>query len=207
MTRRLGAGILSCERESQMEGRSDMRAMSRGAVRVGLLGAASGLIAGLMLAGTQMIYGWASSAHSAWDAPMAIWAWIAGLEHFGQPGNHIGPILLGLGGHLVNSIVAGLIFVGLLAAFRVRNDALTFLGAVAYGLVLFAVMRYGILPLRDSTKALFTTSLVSPQWVWWLAHGIFGITLGAVYVAARAGGRPLARVTPMRGEETRRAAA
>jgi hypothetical protein len=191
-----------------MEARADMMAMRREAVRLGLLGAVAGLIAGLMQALTQMIYGWASSAHSAWDAPMAIWAWIAGLEHFGQPGNHIGPLLLGLGGHMVNSIIAGLIFVALVTALRVRNDALTFLGAVAYGLLLFLVMRYGILPLRDSTKALFTTSLVSPQWVWWLAHGIFGITLGAVYVAARRiRVRPLAQVLPARREETRRAAA
>jgi hypothetical protein len=191
-----------------MEARADMMAMRREAVRLGLLGAVAGLIAGLMQALTQMIYGWASSAHSAWDAPMAIWAWIAGLEHFGQPGNHIGPLLLGLAGHMGNSIIAGLIFVALVTALRVRNDALTFLGAVAYGLLLFLVMRYGILPLRDSTKALFTTSLVSPQWVWWLAHGIFGITLGAVYVAARRiRVRPLAQVLPARREETRRAAA
>jgi hypothetical protein len=45
---------------------------------------------------------------------MAIWAWIGGLEHFGQPGNHIGPILLGLGGHMVNSMVAGVLFVAVL---------------------------------------------------------------------------------------------
>jgi hypothetical protein len=191
-----------------METRSDIMAMRREALSLGLLGAVAGLIAGLMLALTQMIYGWASSAHSAWDAPMAIWAWIAGLEHFGQPANHIGPILLGFAGHMVNSIVAGLIFVALLTALRVRNDALTFLAAVAYGLLLFLVMRYGILPLRDSTKALFTTSLVSPQWVWWLAHAIFGITLGAVYVAVRrARVRPLAQLMPVRREETRRAAA
>jgi hypothetical protein len=186
-------------------------------VLVGVLG---GLLAGMVMALTEMIYGWASSVHSAWDAPMAIWAWIAGLNHFGQPSNHVGPIILGLGGHLVNSMIAGVIFVALLTgtrmrtAARMRNEvsagvlgvAYVLLG-VAYGLVLWVVMRYGILPLRDSTKALFTTSMVSPQWVWWLAHGLFGITLGTVYAAAsRMRMRPVARVSRMR-EDTRRAAA
>jgi hypothetical protein len=50
----------------------------------------------------------ASSAHSAWDAPMGIWAYIAGLNHLGQPANHIGPIILGLGGHMMNSMIIGM---------------------------------------------------------------------------------------------------
>jgi hypothetical protein len=78
---------------------------------------------------------------------------------------------------------------------------------VANGLLLWVVMRYGILPLRDSTKALFTDSLVSPQWVWWLAHGLFGLVLGAAYVALpRARMLPAASVSRIR-EEARRAAA
>lgn len=68
-------------------------------------------------------------------------------------------------------------------------------------------MRYGILPLRTSTKALFTTSIVSPQWVWWLAHALLGMTAGIFYVAvSRARSLPLAR-TPRLREDAPRAAA
>ena len=56
-----------------------------------LVGAVAGSAAGMAMAGVEMIYGWASSAHTAWDAPMGIWAYIGGLNHFGQPANHIWP--------------------------------------------------------------------------------------------------------------------
>jgi hypothetical protein len=185
-----------------------MEAMHASGRRVFVVGALGGLLAGMLLALTEMIYGWASSAHTAWDAPMAIWAWIVGLDHFGQPANHVGPILLGLGGHMLNSMIAGVVFVALLTAARLRNDLLAVVLGVAFGLVLWVIMRYGILPLRDSTKALFTTSMVSPQWVWWLAHGLFGLTVGMVYAAVRrARLRPSARVSPRAREDAPRVAA
>ncbi len=67
------------------------------------------------------------------------------------------------------------------------------MSGIVYGLLLWVVMRYGILPLRDSTKVLFTHSLVSPQWVWWVAHAALGMTAGLVYAVAGqgiAGGLP-----------------
>jgi hypothetical protein len=35
-----------------------------------VLGAVGGMLAGMMMALTEMIYGWVSSAHTAWGAPM-----------------------------------------------------------------------------------------------------------------------------------------
>jgi hypothetical protein len=64
---------------------------------------------------------------------------------------------------------------------------------IVYGLLLWVLMRYGILPLCDSTKVLFTHSLVSPQGVWWVAHAALGMTAGLVYAVAGkgiAGGLP-----------------
>jgi hypothetical protein len=49
-----------------------------------------------------------------WGAPMGIWAYIGGLDHFGHPANHIWPILLGLGGHMMNSMIIGIVFVALM---------------------------------------------------------------------------------------------
>jgi hypothetical protein len=159
--------------------------------RVVGVGALGGALAGMVMALTVMLYGWASGAHTAWDAPMAIWAWVGGLDQFGRPADHIGAILLGLGGHLVNSMIAGVVFVALARAVRLRHDLVAVVLGVAYGLVLWVIMRYGILPLRASTRVLFTTSMVSPPWVWWLAHGLLGVTLGTFWVAVGRGWPPL----------------
>src|SRR3954447_10488968 len=86
--------------------------------RMLLLGALAGSLAGLMMAGVEMIYGWASPVHSLWDAPMAIWAYVGGLDHFGHPGNHIGPIVLGIGGHMMNSIFVALVCVALIGILK-----------------------------------------------------------------------------------------
>jgi hypothetical protein len=190
-----------------MEASTDMRVARLAALRLASVGAISGLIAGVILALTQLVYGWASSVHTAWDAPMAIWAWFAGMNYFGQPSNHVWPIVLGYGVLMVSSIVAGLIFAALLSAVQLRNDLWAVVLGVGYALVLWAIVRYGILPLRDSTKTLFTTSTVSPQWVWWLANGLFGLTLGIVYVAVRrAWSRPMAHVSRLGRREQRVAA-
>src|SRR3954463_2207500 len=87
--------------------------------RILLLGALAGSLAGLMMAAVEMIYGWASPMHSLWDAPMAIWAYVGGLNHFGHPADHIGSIVLGIGGHMINAIVVSIVFV---AVMRILND-------------------------------------------------------------------------------------
>ncbi len=166
------------------------------AKRVLAVGAIGGMIAGMMMAMVEMLYGWASDAHTFWDAPMAIWAWVAGIEHFGAPENHVGPIILGLGGHMMNAMMAGIMFAVtatvLVALLRRRKgidprvlDLAAIMLGVAYGLGLWAIMRYTILPLNQGEDDLFTKSLVSPQWVWWLAHGVLGMTAGMIFVVAR----------------------
>ncbi len=134
----------------------------------------------MMMAAVEMIYGWASSAHTAWDAPMGIWAYIAGLNHFGQPANHIGPIVLGLGGHMMNSMIIGIVFVALMR--MLRNPPGILMLGTAYGVGVWALMRYVLLPLNTPNDRLFTTSLISPQWVWWVAHVALGMTAGLVYL-------------------------
>src|ERR671937_2978813 len=100
-----------------------------------VVGVVAGAAAGLAMAAVEMIYGWASSAHTAWDAPMGIWAYIGGLNHFGQPANHVWPILLGIGGHMMNSIFVAIVFVGLLPA--LRNPPGAVLLAAGYGVALW----------------------------------------------------------------------
>src|SRR5437763_2373661 len=117
------------------------------AKRTLLVGVAAGAAAGLAMAAVEMIYGWASSAHTAWDAPMGIWAYIGGVNHFGEPANHIGPIVLGIGGHMLNAILVGIAFVALLRVLLRNPPRAVILGA-AYGVALWALQRYVFLPIN-----------------------------------------------------------
>src|SRR4051794_6542605 len=145
-----------------------------------VVGGGAGAAAGLALAAVEMIYGWASSAHTAWDAPMGIWAYIGGINHFGRPVDHIGPIVLGIGGHMLNAIVVAVVFVVLMRVLRNPPGAVI-LGA-AYGAGLWALQRYVFLPISTPEDRLFTTGLISPPWVWWIAHLALGTTIGLVYM-------------------------
>jgi hypothetical protein len=164
-----------------------------------LVGGAAGAAAGMIMAGVEMIYGWASGAHTAWDAPMGIWAYIGGLDHFGHPANHVWPILLGIGGHMMNAILVGIVFVALMRILRNPPGALL-LGTV-FGVGLWVLQRYVFLPINTPEGKLFTTSTISPQWVWWLAHVALGTTLGLVFVLL--GRRQLAEPGPQRSSAVR----
>jgi uncharacterized membrane protein YagU involved in acid resistance len=145
-----------------------------------VVGVVAGAAGGLAMAAVEMIYGWASSAHTAWDAPMGIWADIGGLNHFGRPVDHIGPIVLGIGGHMLNAIFVGVVFVALMRVLR-NPPGMLLLGA-GYGAALWALQRYVFLPINTPEDRLFTTGLISPPWVWWIAHLALGTTIGLVYV-------------------------
>ena len=145
-----------------------------------IVGVAAGAAAGLVMAAVEMIYGWASSAHTAWDAPMGIWAYIGGLNHFGRPVDHIGPIVLGIGGHMLNAILVGVVFVALVRA--LRDPSVVLILGAAYGAGLWALQRYVFLPINTPEDKLFTTGLISPQWVWWIAHLALGTTIALVYL-------------------------
>ncbi len=156
-------------------------------VRIGAIG---GAIAGMMLAMVEMVYGWVSETHTFWDAPMAIWAWVAGVGNFGPPGDHVGAIVLGIAGHMMLSMMLGVVFAGLVfSVLRGRNGLTLVMVGVAYGLVVWIAMRYVILPLNAGEADLFTTDHVSPQWVWWLSHAVLGMTAGVYVNAVRRVGR------------------
>jgi uncharacterized membrane protein YagU involved in acid resistance len=151
-----------------------------------VVGAVGGMIAGMMMAAVEMIYGWLSEAHSFWDAPMAIWAWVAGIDNFGEPADHVSAIVLGIIGHMMMSAMVGIVFAALMFYIvKARDIVMPIVGGTAYGLLVWVVMRYLILPLNDGEAELFTKDLVSPQWVWWLAHAVLGMTAGIFYLTVR----------------------
>jgi len=167
----------------------------RSPLRIVVIGAIGGAIAGMMMAAVEMIYGWLSNAHSAWDAPMGVWAWVGGLDDFGTPGDHVGPIVLGLAGHMANSMMIGVVFAALMFYVIGARDVVTpVIIGVVYGLAVWVAMRYAVLPLRTPEDTLFTKDLISPQWVWWVAHAALGMTAGVYYdLVSRKVGRAQAR--------------
>lgn len=159
-----------------------LRWSAAGVLRVGV---AVGTAAGTAMALVVMAYGLGSASHTIWDAPMAIWAWVFGLEHFGAPGQHVWPVVLGLLAHMANSVLVGVVFT-LAAAGAARRDLGTPLVlGLLYALALWAFMRYVVLPLNEGEARLFTTAAVAPAWVWWLAHAAFGVAAGLVFDAMR----------------------
>ena len=145
-------------------------------------GVGGGLAAGIAMASFVMLYGLLFEEDGAFfDAPMAIWAWLFGAEHYGDAANHVGPIVLGIGAHMTNALVVGLAFAAIAAAVRVREIAPATVLAVAYALVVWILMRFVVLPLNEEEARMLTSDTVAPQWVWWLAHVAFGITLGVVF--------------------------
>jgi uncharacterized membrane protein YagU involved in acid resistance len=172
-----------------------------------VIGVVAGAAAGLAMAAVEMIYGWASSAHTAWDAPMGIWSDIGGLDHFGRPVNHIGPILLGIGGHMLNAIFVAVVFVVLMRV--LRNPPGAVILGTAYGAGLWALQRYVLLPINTPEDKLFTTGLISPPWVWWIAHLALGTTIGLVYVLLDRRAPAMAmpnRLQPLSGEPAEKVA-
>src|SRR5947209_18770522 len=123
--------------------------------RILLLGVLAGSVAGVAMAGVEMIYGWASPVHSVWDAPMGIWAYVGGLNHFGHPANHIGPIVLGIGGHMINAIVVAIVFVALMRILKDPPRPVALVLGIAYGLGLWVLQRYVTLPIRKPEDTLF----------------------------------------------------
>ena len=81
---------------------------------------------------------------------------------------------------MMNAIFIGIVFVAVMRILRDPPGAVL-LGA-AFGVGLWALQRYVFLPINTPEDRLFTTSTISPQWVWWLAHFALGTTLGLVYV-------------------------
>jgi len=150
----------------------------------------------MMFAMFAMVVGVFSS--TLWASPQGI-AQAIGIGPNGHD-FHIVPFILGLVGHMVNSIVIGAIFVALVRAAK-PGPAVTAMGGVVYGLAVYAVV-YWVLLRNVFTlwAAAGVQSFLSsnPEWAWIAGHLIFGMVLGGLVaygpgrLFARQGTPPLA---------------
>ncbi len=131
-----------------------------------------GLVAGMAFAMWAMVVG--IFASRLWAPPQGI-AQSVGIGSQGWDFQVI-PFILGLMGHMMNSIVIGLIFLAVAAALQLRGIALVIAGMM-YGIAVYLIMYYPILRgLLASNSGSFLSS--NPEWSWVLAHIMYGMILG-----------------------------
>lgn len=139
-------------------------------------GAIAGLIAGVAVLAAAILYSWLATPEEAW-LPMknvaATWLGLGALIGGGWT------VVIGLATHFGNSIAWGIVF-GLLMSWR-RNAAVTVIAGFVWGMVVYLVMTWVTLPGIDPTMA--ARVAVQPIWWWWLLHVIYGVVLGAAWLA------------------------
>jgi len=133
-----------------------------------------GLIAGLVFAMWAMVVGLFTSTLSA--PPQGIGQSIG----IGSAGHNfqLVPLVVGLMGHMMNSIVLGVIFIAVANATRLRGPAVV-VGGMVYGVVVYVAMYWVLLRgILSSTSGSFLSA--NPEWSWIAAHLMFGVVLGAL---------------------------
>lgn len=149
------------------------------ASRTVIAGAAGGLAGGMAMAMFAMFA--AISRDGFWAPVRGITSVVFGDEHYGG-GFDFWPVVAGAGGHMMNSVMLGVVFAivaGLLLS-RAGAAAVIMAGA-AFGLALWAIMVPGVAHgLQDSD--LFVDAV--PQWAWIAGHLMFGAITGMTVAAA-----------------------
>jgi hypothetical protein len=136
---------------------------------------AAGVIAGLPLAAWLMIVG--IFASTLWAAPQGI----AQAVGIGRPGHdfQLVPFILGVMGHVVNSVILGLVFLGIVVILNLRGPAIVLAGTV-YGIVAYEVIYWVLLRgLLSGTSGSFLSA--DPEWSRIIGHLMFGAVLGLLF--------------------------
>jgi hypothetical protein len=138
-----------------------------------------GLIAGLVFAMWAMIVGLFTS--NLWAAPQGI-AQSVGIGAQGHTFELV-PFVAGLVGHMMNSVIVGIIFIAIARALHLRAVT-SVIGGMVYGLIVYGAMYWVVLRgLLTSTSASFLSA--NPEWSWVAGHLMFGVVLGALVAYGR----------------------
>ena len=118
----------------------------------------------------------AISRDGFWAPVRGITSVVSGDEHYGG-GFEFWPVAVGAGGHMMNSVVLGVVFALIAGTLLARAGRSTIVAAgVAFGLMVWAVMVLGVAGGLQSSD-LFVDSV--SQWAWVAGHMMFGPVLGA----------------------------
>jgi uncharacterized membrane protein len=149
-------------------------------------GAISGVAAGIVMALWQMVVGAIVQEPTA--APgidSSFWTTVTSIPSvpFGMQWFHgsfeFWAVALGLIVHLLNSAILGVVGLTLVTSLLGRrpNAIAAIALGLAFGLVLEAVVVNLVVNQIQDVNTVYTST---PGWSWWLAHGLFGATLGLV---------------------------
>jgi uncharacterized membrane protein YagU involved in acid resistance len=144
------------------------------AVRVVTRWILPGLIAGLVFAMWAMVVGIFTS--NLWAPPQGI----AQSVGIGTQGHNfqLVPFVLGLIGHMMNSVIIGIIFVAIVRAVHLRGVGVV-IGGVVWGVIAYLGMyRVVLRVLLASTSASFLSA--NPEWSWIAGHLMYGVVLGTL---------------------------
>ena len=148
------------------EGRFDTKAAL-------LPGAVGGLAGGMAMAMFAMVV--AISRDGFWAPVRGITSVVFGDSHYGG-GFDFWSVVVGAGGHMMNSVVLGVVFAVLAGMLLTRASAAVLAAAGAvFGLMVWAVMVGGVAHALQSSN-LFADSI--PQWAWIAGHMMFGVITG-----------------------------
>jgi hypothetical protein len=154
--------------------RRTLRMSQRSGTRTVLNWVLPGLIAGLFFAMWTMVVGLFTSTF--WAPPQGI-AQSVGIGTAGHNFQLV-PFVAGIVGHMMNSIVIGVVFIAIARALRLQGPAAV-VGGMIYGLLVYAAMfRVLLRGVLSSTSGSFLSA--NPEWSWIAAHLIFGVVLGAL---------------------------
>jgi len=147
----------------------------------------AGLVASIIMAMMEMAYEWFFGV-GFWAAPTFISAVaLRGLQAVAVPVSFaLVPVVLGMMGHMMNSVILGFLFVSAFGKRLVSHTTGMIYGAV-YALVVFFLMWFAVLPLINPVM------LQLNPYVFALSHVVWGMVLGYMVVRSSA---PQAVPTP-----------
>ena len=149
-------------------------------------GAISGVAAGMVMAIWQMVVGAIAQEPTAapgidssfWTTVTSIPSVLFGMQWF-HGSFEFWAVFLGLIGHLLNSAILGVVGITLAMSLLSRrpNAIAAIAFGIAFGLVLEVVIVNLVVNQIQDVNTLYTST---PEWSWWVAHVLFGATLGLV---------------------------
>jgi hypothetical protein len=159
------------------------RRESVAATKVIRVGALAAIVGGIVMAVWQMVVAAIAQQPTAvpgihqtlWTPPEGIWSVVFGVHHF-HGDFHFIPVFGGIAGHMMNSLVLGLVGVVLLTAIlgRQPHPAAAVIIGIGYGIAVQAILISAVI----NTQKIQTLYSSTPHWSWFVGHGIFGLTLG-----------------------------
>lgn len=137
----------------------------------------AGLIASIAMGMIEMIYE-AVAGDGFWSPIIYIGATVLrGLQSLHSPvGFHFWGVVLGLMGHMMNSVILTWTFTSLIVRRIGSRGPLPVMGAI-YGLVVFFVMWYVVIPVVDAVMLNLNATVFA------LAHIVWGAVLAALLAA------------------------